>query len=201
MLKLASLRIKKSRRFKLLFRRSCTGKELIQKSRVHQVVANCSSCNKFQKFQKFSGPPLLLRLVWFSSLIWSRLFLCLDWSTTCFNFSSNAWKNPMSNQISSLLLNAFSAWLNRKCICLFPRPLRMDNRFWLRWFSHRPFFGFASKLFITSSSAVADGKLLTLPITILAFDSHFDSFVDPVSLGLPPLRLRKALSFLVVQSF
>ena len=35
-----------------------TGKKLIQKSRVHQVVANCCSYNIFPKFKNFWDPPL-----------------------------------------------------------------------------------------------------------------------------------------------
>ena len=62
-------------------------------------------------------------------------------------------------------------------------------------------FWFCIGTFITSTSAVADGKLLTLPITVLAFDSRFDIFVDPISLGLPPLWLQKDLSFQSIESF
>ena len=39
-------------------------------------------------------------------------------------------------------------------------------------------FWFCIRTFITFSSAVADGKLLTLPITVLAFDSRFVIFAN-----------------------
>ena len=62
-------------------------------------------------------------------------------------------------------------------------------------------FWFCIRTFITSSYVVVDGKLLTLPITVLAFDSCRVIFTDPVSLGLPPLRLRKDFYLPVVESF
>ena len=36
-----------------------TGKKLIQKSGVHQVVANCCNCNIFPKFKIFWDPPFI----------------------------------------------------------------------------------------------------------------------------------------------
>ena len=62
-------------------------------------------------------------------------------------------------------------------------------------------FWFCIGTFITYSSAVADGKLLTLLITVLDFDSRCVIFTDPVSLGIPLLWLQKAFYLPVAKSF
>ena len=77
----------------------------------------------------------------------------------------------------------------------------MASHFSPRRFLNQLPFWFCFGTFINFSSTIADGKLLTCPINVLAFDSRFVIFVDPVILGLPPLRLWKTLSFPVVQSF
>ena len=56
-------------------------------------------------------------------------------------------------------------------------------------------FHFTSERFVTPFSAVADGRLLSLPIIALTFQTSRCCFRCPLSLGLPPLRLLKALSF------
>ena len=43
----------------LMIKQSFTGRKLIHKSRVHQVVTNCCSCNYFPKFKKKLDPPLI----------------------------------------------------------------------------------------------------------------------------------------------
>ena len=43
----------------LMIKQSFTGRKLIQKSRVHQVVSNCYSCNYFPKFKKKLDRPLI----------------------------------------------------------------------------------------------------------------------------------------------
>ena len=136
---LACLGIQTSRSFQLLFRWSYTGKKLSQKSGVHQIVANCCSCNIFPKFQKFLGPSFCLNqfdfLLWFDLMIFQKgLSNALDWSTTCFSFSSNAWNNPLCVQTLSLLLITFSARLNQNFIWLVLPPLRRNNKSWLRLF-------------------------------------------------------------------
>ena len=63
---------------------------------------------------------------------------------------------------------------------------------------NRLVFHFTSERFVTPFSAVADGRLLSIPIIALTFQTSHCCFRCPLSLGLPPLRLLKALSF---QSF
>ena len=62
-------------------------------------------------------------------------------------------------------------------------------------FLNRLTFGFTSEHLVTLFSTVADGKLRSLPIIALTFQTSRCCFRRSVSLGLPPLRLLKALAF------
>ena len=116
---------------------------------------------------------------------------------------SNAWNDPLFVSALSLPLNEFSVCLNRKFICLRSchcgeiTSFSFDIFLWCVCLN-RLNFGFASEHLVTSFFAVADGRLRSLPIIALTFQTLLCYFRRSLSFGLSPLRLLKALSF---QSF
>ena len=173
---LANIGIQTSRIFQLLSRRSCTGRKLSQKSRVHQVVTNCCSCNYFPKIQKISGPSFCLD--WFDFLLWFDLMtlqkrLLLMPETIHFGFA----------------FECVFKCLNRKFIFLFSRRCEKIISFSLDLFLcciclNRLVLVFTSKLFIATFSAVADDKLRSLLIIDLNFLTPHCCFRRPLSLWL-----------------
>ena len=146
----------------------------------------CCSCNIFPKFNNF-GTLLLLRWVWFSSLIWfndssKRLFIVPEMIHFCFAFGC-IFKCLNRNILCSRSCHcgeiiSFSLDICLRRICL-----------------NRLIFHFKSERFVTSFSAVADDRLRSLPIIALTFQTPHGCFRRSLSLGFPPLRLQKTLAF------
>ena len=152
------------------------------------VTFSVLQLQQFPKFPKNFGTLLLIRLVWFSSLIW-------------FNDSSrkivaNTWNDPLW---FFMPLNEFQVFESEEYFLTAP-SLRKSIQLHLRYFSrcvcfNQLFFHFASEWFVTSVSVVAQGRLLSLLIPVWISGSRFVILAGPVSLGLPPLRLQNALPF------